>query len=88
MSFELAYDLQVAVGHEVILVRSDDRQRKVRVEITELDSSEDRLSFAGRSIGSSYREIKAAKKEESPILVRGELALVDGKWCGNVEMVK
>lgn len=88
MSFELAYDLQVAVGHEVILVRSDDRQRKVRVEITELDSSEDRLSFAGRSIGSSYREIKAAKKEEPPVLVRGELALVDGKWCGNIEMVK
>lgn len=88
MSFELAYDLQVAVGHEVILVRSDDRQRKVRVEITELDSSEDRLSFAGRSIGSSYREIKAAKKEEPPVLVRGELALVDGKWRGNIEMVK
>lgn len=87
MAFELAYDLEIAVGKEVIFVRSDDRHRKVRVEVTEADTTDDRISFAGHSVGSSYRDIKAAKKEEPPVRVRGELTLVDGQWRGDIEMV-
>ncbi len=86
MAFELAYDLEIAVGQEVIFVRSDDRHRKVRVEVTEIDSSDGRITFSGHSLGSSYREIKAAKKEEPPVRVRGELTRVDDQWRGDLEM--
>ena len=85
MDFELAYDLQVAPGNEVVFVKNDDRHRKVRVLITEADTSEDAFSFAGNSLGSSVREIKAAKRDEPPILVRGKFEKKDGVWRGYVQ---
>lgn len=85
MDFELAYDLEVAPGNEVVFVRSDDRHRKVRVFITEADHGEGTFNFSGNSLGSSVREIKAAKKDEPPILVSGSFKKADGIWKGVVQ---
>ena len=85
MDFELAYDLEVAPGNEVVFVLSDDRHRKVRVMITTADLGEDAFSFTGNSLGSSVRAIKAAKKDEPPVLVSGRFEKVDGVWKGRVE---
>ena len=85
MDFELAYDLEVAPGNEVVFVRNDDRHRKVRVLVTEANRADRSFSFSGHSLGSSVREIKAAKKDEPPILVSGNFEEVDGVWKGVVQ---
>ncbi len=85
MDFEIAYDLEVAPGNEVVFVRSDERHRKVRVFITEAHRGEDTFSFSGNSLGSSVREIKSAKKDELPVLVSGNFEKIDGTWKGVVQ---
>ncbi len=85
MEFELAYDLEIAVGNEVTFVAPADRHRKVRVFVTEVKQVGDTLTFAGNSLGSSFKEIKAAKKDEPPVEVLGRLRLDDGAWRGSVE---
>ena len=85
MDFELAYDLEVAPGNEVVFVRSNDRHRKVRVLVTEASCAEGSFSFSGHSLGSSVREIKAAKKDEPPVLVSGNFEMLDGVWKGVVQ---
>ena len=75
VDFELAYDLEVAPGNEVVFVRSDDRHRKVRVLVTEASRAEGNFSFSGHSLGSSVREIKAAKKTS-----RQSWSVATSKW--------
>ena len=86
MDFEFAYDLEVAPGNEVIFVRSNDRHRKVRVWVTEATIGDNELHFIGNSLGSSVREIKAAKKDEPPVVVSGQFALHEGKWLGSITL--
>jgi len=87
MDFEFAYDLAVTPGKEVVFVKSDDRHRKVRVLITEASSTNETLTFSGNSLGSSVREIKAAKKDEPPVAVTGHFGEADGVWRGSVKQV-
>lgn len=88
MVFRLAYDLELAVGREVVLVREDNSNQKVRVLVTGLEEAGDTVRLTGNSLGSSYRPIKAAKKEEPPVPVRGELAGGAGQWRGELEQVR
>ena len=88
MEFELAYELAIEVDKEVVFVRRDDRHRKVRVLITEKDAESGSTVFTGHSLGSSVREIKAAKKDETPVPVKGRFKEIDGKLTGTVEAVK
>lgn len=85
MDFELAYDLALEPGNEVVFVKSDNRHRKVRVFITQVASSDDAFTFSGNSLGSSVKQIKAAKKDEPPVLVSGSFEQVDGVWRGLVQ---
>jgi len=86
MSFKSAYDLELAVGNEVVFVREDDGHRKVRLFITELDSAGGSATFTGHSLGSSVRGIKAAKKDETPVLVKGSVKLERGNWVGDLTL--
>ena len=84
MDFEFAYDLAVTPGKEAVFVKSDDRHRKVRVLITEASASNNTLTFCGNSLGSSVRQIKAAKKDEPPVPVNGHFEKLEGVWKGSV----
>jgi len=84
MTFEMAYDDALIVGREAVFVVSGDRHQKVRVTITGLEEKDGERSFTGHSHGSSTRGIKAAKKDESPVAVKGEFSLVDGRWQGTL----
>ena len=86
MDFELAYDLEVEPDKEVVFVLSHDRNRKVRVLVTESSHSGDSFAFRGNSLGSSVREIKSTKKDEPPVLVTGRFEKLDGEWKGTVTM--
>ena len=88
MSFELAYDLNIAVDKEVVFVMSNDRHRKVRLLITEITETHDHIAFMGNSLGSSYPRIKAAKKDETPVVVKGEMQRSADGWSGDLTMVK
>lgn len=88
MAFEMAYDLQMDVGKEVVFVLSDDRHRKVRVFITEKDQQGDTVNFKGNSFGSSYPGIKAAKKDEPPVRVKGQFQRSGNTWTGTLESAK
>ncbi len=85
MSFELAYDLQPTLGREIVFVRQDDRHRKVRLLLTELDEQGDTLTLTGHSLGSSYQPIKAAKKDETPVVVKGRLQRAGEQLRGSLE---
>lgn len=87
MDYELAYDLTIEVDREVVFVVSDDRHRKVRLLITETQTDGDTVSFVGNSLGSSVREIKAAKRDEPPIVVGGTMTQVDGAWRAELTKV-
>ncbi|HXH04407.1 MAG TPA: hypothetical protein VNN09_13975 [Candidatus Competibacteraceae bacterium] len=84
MAFELAYDLSIAVDNEVVFVKSDDWHRKVRVLITECQEEHGSLSFTGHSLGSSYPPIKAAKKDEIPVVVKGRFQRQGDKLVGEL----
>lgn len=84
MSFELAYSLGITPGKEVVFVKSDDWHRKVRVEISEVNASENSISFKGRSLGSSYQPIKASKKDEPPVPVSGVFTRDGERWYGDL----
>lgn len=88
MGFRLAYDLVPEVGRELVLVREDNSHHKVRVLVTGLEQSGETVTLTGNSLGSSYRPIKAAKKEEPPVPVRGEFTSRDGRWQGELEQVR
>lgn len=88
MGFRLAYDLAFTTGREVVLVRDDNAHHKVRVLITGLEESGETVTVTGNSLGSSYRPIKAAKKEEPPVPVRGEFTHRDGQWQGELEQIR
>lgn len=88
MAFEMAYDLPLGIDKEIVLVRNDDRHRKVRVLITEFSEQDDTLRFTGHSLGSSYSPIKAAKKDETPVVVQGEFRRTGDNWSGTLEPVK
>jgi len=85
MEFEIAYELDIQPGNEVVFVRRDDRHRKVRVLITEAHGEGGRITFSGHSLGSSFKEIKAAKKDEPPVPVRGRFEEREGHWVGSLE---
>lgn len=85
MEFELAYELEIEPGNEVTFVRCADRHRKVRVLVTDTSMDGDVLTFAGNSLGSSLKEIKAAKKDEPPVLVSGRFEQVEGTWKGSLQ---
>ncbi len=84
MFFMSAYDLELAVGQEIVFVRQDDGHRKVRLLITELQIQDEAATFSGHSFGSSVREIKAAKKDETPVVVRGNVTLDGNRWVGEL----
>ncbi len=84
MSFELAYDLNIEVDREVVFIKSDDWHRKVRILIQSCDTSGDQITFVGHSLGSSFQPIKAAKREEPPVVVKGDFTLQSGKWVGTL----
>lgn len=88
MAFEMAYDLKIDVGKEVVFVLSDDWHRKVRIIVTEKDEQGDKVNFQGNSYGSSYPGIKAAKKDESPVKVKGQFQRSGNKWTGTLESFK
>ena len=84
MEFELAYDLEMEVDHEVVFVLSDDKHRKVRIQVTDVQHDGDTVNVTGNSLGSSVKDIKAAKKDEPPVVVRPQMTRVDGAWRGSV----
>ena len=88
MSFELAYDLEIKVDREVVFVMTNDRHRKVRLLITEITETHDHIAFTGNSLGSSYPRIKAAKKDETPVVVKGDMTRKQNHWSGQLTMVK
>ena len=88
MSFELAYDLEIKVDREVVFVMTNDRHRKVRLLITEITETHDHIAFTGNSLGSSYPRIKAAKKDETPVVVKGDMKRSADHWSGQLTMVK
>ena len=79
-----AYDLELAVGNEVIFVREDDAHRKVRLLIADLEHSGDSVAFTGHSLGSSVKGIKAAKRDETPVVVRGSMTRAGDGWTGEL----
>ena len=85
MSFELAYDLALEEGKEVVFVVSSDWHRKVRVLLTEVDREGNQMRVRGNSLGSSFKGIKAAKKDEPPVVVEGTFALKGETWRGTLE---
>lgn len=85
MKYELAYDLNFVVDREVVVVQSDDAHKKVRLLITGLEHSGDRLDLRGHSLGSSVKGIRSAKKEEPPIVVQGRFEESGGRWTGTIE---
>ncbi len=82
--FEMAYDDALIVGREAVFVVSGDWHQKVRVTITGLEEGDGVRSFTGHSHGSSTRGIKAAKKDEPPVPVKGDFKLVEGRWQGTL----
>lgn len=85
--FELAYDLPVRVDSEVVFVNRDDRHRKVRILVTACQDDGQQLSFTGHSLGSSVQGIKAAKREETPVVVQGQFQRHGEQLIGEVSMV-
>ncbi len=84
MNFESAYDLELEVGKEVVFVRRDDRHRKVRVYLTKLELDDGIARFTAHSRGTSVKEIKASKKDETPVVVNGEFEHIDDVWVGEL----
>ena len=87
MRFELAYDLNVETDREVVFAMLGDRHRKIRILITEVDDQGGTINFVGNSFGSSVREIKAAKRDEPPVVVNGTMTRVDGVWTATLAKV-
>lgn len=87
MEFEKAYDLEIQTDKEVVFVQCGNRHRKVRVLVAETDHGSETVTFSGRSLGSSVKEIKASKKDEPPVAVKGHFRSVDGTWKGTLESV-
>lgn len=88
MAFELAYDLELAVDHEVVFVLQGDAHKKVRVLVTEVERDGDQIALSGNSLGSSVKEIKAAKKEELPVRVKGTFKRSGDEISGDLQMVE
>ena len=84
MSFKTAYDLELAIGNEVVFVLEDDAHRKVRLLITELDLGDDTATFTGHSLGTSVKGIKASKRDEVPVVVQGSARRQGGDWVGEL----
>lgn len=87
MAFELAYDLELEVDHEIVFVLREDAHQKVRVLLTAVEISGDEVVLSGNSLGSSFRAIKAAKKEEPPVQVKGIFKRTNDKLSGELELV-
>lgn len=87
MTFELAYDLGIVADREVVFIKSDDWHRKVRLLVTECSREGDTVRFTGHSLGSSYPPIKAAKRDEIPVVVHGEFAMHNGALRGTLTTV-
>jgi len=86
MTFELAYDLELAVDNEVVFVMQGDAHRKVRVLLTEVDDKGDQIAISGNSVGSSFKEIKSAKRDEPPVRVKGTFTRSGDTLSGELQM--
>jgi hypothetical protein len=87
MEFERAYDLEIEVGKEVVFTRSGDWHRKVRVLVTAVEVQGDAVRFEGHSLGSSVKDIKAAKRDEPPVRLRGSMRRAGSGLKGTLELV-
>jgi len=85
VEFEFAYDLKVITEKEVVMVQSVDRHRKIRICVKSISkNTAETIIFHGHSLGSSVREIKAAKKDETAVPVSVVMKLREGQWRGSV----
>ncbi len=71
MAFKNAYSIDLVPGRETVFVLADDNHRKVRLELTEVSENGNEVTVMGYSRGSSYTGIKAAKADETQIIVKG-----------------
>ena len=88
MTFELAYDLPIQTDKEVVFILANDRHRKVRLLIVDYAEQADTLTLTGHSLGSSYTAIKSAKRDEPPVVVKGEFQRAGDNWSGSLTMVR
>ena len=75
---------ETATRHLRPAVVADDRHRKVRLHLSAVELDGDSATFTGASLGSSVKDIKAAKRDEPPVVVTGDVRLVDGVWRGSL----